>query len=268
MKRNLGLFTAAILGLCLWKAGAAGPEAGDTLVRVDALYDKAVEENYRAEGFALMKESLDICEGLLEANPSSYDLLWRSARTAVGLGETAKILKRPDWKELGASLAKKSIGWTEAAKNAEPGRVEGYFWQMKAMGLVYETKGVMAFAAMGYVSRSRKNMDACCAIDPSYMDYSPVLARALYFFTAPPLFGRDIAGALAGYTEFAAKTHWSFEPYRQYAEAARLLMSANGKEGAQSARALLLAALADPTPRPYYYELAAALLAKLDTMSR
>ncbi len=268
MERNLGLFTAAFLALCLWNAGAAGPEAGETLVGLDALYDKAVEENYRAEGFTLMKESLDTCEGLLEANPSSYALLWRSARAAIGLGETAKILKRPDWKELSASLAQKSIDWTETAKNAEPGRVEGYFWQMKAMGLVYETKGVMAFAAMGYVPRSRKDMDACCAIDPSYMDYSPVLARALYFFTAPPLFGRNIEEALAGYAEFAAKTHWSFEPYRQYAEAARLLMSAKGKEGAQSARALLLAALADPTPRPYYHEEAAALLAKLDTMPR
>ena len=268
MKRNLGLLAAAFLGLSLWGAGAAGPEAGDSLVRVDALYDKAMEKNYSAEGFALMKESLAICEGLLEANPSSYDLLWRSGRAAIGLGETAKILKRPDWKELGASLAKKGIDWTEAAKNAEPGRVEGYFWQMKAMGLVYEAKGFIAFAALGYVPRSRENMDACCAIDPSYMDYSPILARALYLFTAPPLFGRDVAGALAGYAEFAAKTRWSFEPYRQYAEAARLLMSANGKEGAQSARALLLAALADPTPRPYYYELAAALLAKLDTMSR
>jgi len=268
MKKYLITLIAVFLGLCLWGAEVAGPAGvgGDPLAQIDALYERAMSLNYSSEGFAIMKESLGRCEKLLETNPSSFELLWRSARSALELGETAKIIKNQDWKDFCGFLAQKSVAWTDAAKLAEPGRVEGYFWQMKAMGLIYETKGALSFIAQGFVPGSRKAMDACCAIDPSYMDYTPILARALYLFTAPPLFGRNVAAALADYEVFAAKTHWSFEPYRQYTEAAQLLMSVKSKNHAGSARSLLLTALADPTPRPFYHELAASLLAKLEKM--
>lgn len=270
MKRNLVALIAVFLGFCLWGAEVAGP-AGvgvNLLGEVDTLYERAMSENYRSEGFVLMRESLDRCERLLEANPSSYDLLWRSARSALELGETAKILKNPDWKDFCASLAKKSIEWTDAAKLAEPDKVEGYFWQMKALGLLYEAKGAISFIAMGFAPRSRQNMDACNTIDPSYMDSTPILAKALYLFSIPPLFGRDLDAALAYFEEFASKSHWGFEPYRQYTSAAELLMAGKKKEYIERARALLLAALADPTPRPFYNELAKSLLAKLEKMSK
>ncbi|HWR11986.1 MAG TPA: hypothetical protein VN445_09195 [Rectinemataceae bacterium] len=269
MKRNFRPLVAAFLGLCLRTVAAsdpAGPEAA--LARVDALYEFAVKENYHPAGLALMEDSLSLCKELLDADPSSYDLLWRSARSALELAETAKILRNKDWKGYCADLARQGIAWTDAAKTAEPGSVEGYFWQMKAMGLLYEAEGAIAFIAKGYASGSRQNLDACCAIDPSYLDYTPILAKALYLYSAPAFLGRDMNQALICFDEFAGKTRWTFEPYKQYPEAAELLLSTKKADRVEQARTLLLAALADPTPRPHYYDIAAALLAKLEKASR
>lgn len=270
MRRNSLALIVAFLGFSLWEAEATGPtEIGnDALEHIDALYERAMSENYRSEGLALMKESLDSCEKLLEANPSSYDLLWRSARSALELGETAIILKNPDWKDFCVFLAKKSIEWTDAAKLAEPAKVEGYFWQMKALGLLYEAKGAISLFAMGLAPKCRQNIDACNVIDPLYMDCTPILAKALYLFSLPPLLGGDLDAALAIFEEFALKSRWSFEPYRQRTSAAELLMAGKKKEYKERAKTLLLAVLADPTPRLFYGELAESLLAKLEKMPK
>lgn len=258
---------AVFLVLGLQSAAAAGSDDA-SLAPLDALYRLALEENYHSAGLALMEESLSLSKKLLESAPTDFELLWRSARSALGLAETSKILRTGDWKRCCADLARQGIAWTDAAKTAEPGRVEGYFWQMKAMGLLYETEGAMALIAKGYASGSRRNLDACCAIDPSYLDFTPILAKALYLYSAPAFLGRDMYQALICFDEFAEKSRWSFEPYRQYPEAAELLMATKKADRIEYARTLLLAALADPTPRPYYHDMAAALLAKLEKTSR
>jgi len=258
------------LGLALESASSNGAEvlAPELTQKADALYEKALSENYRPEGLDLMKKSLDLCVVLLEANPEKYELLWRCARSALQIAETAKILKNPDWKQLYVPLLKKSIDWAEAAQEIEPDRIEAYFWQMKALGLAYEAQGPIAFIAMGYAPKSRRNIDACCAIDPSYMDYTPILAHALYLFTAPPFLGKDIAKAHNCCREFMANTRWGFEPYRQLMEVAGVLISTREKECIERARSLLHAALADPTPRPFYHEAAAAMLARIEMSSK
>lgn len=238
------------------------------ILRIDMRYEEALNENYRPQGFDLMKEVLKESETCLAANPSSYELLWRCARAAIELVETARLLQMPDWKSLSVPLNKKAIEWTEQSKRLEPARVESYFWQMKAMGLVYDAEGLGPFLTRGYVSRSRQNLDKCYALDPSYLDYSPLLAKALYFFNAPPLFGKDIPKALVFFEEFEAQTTWSFEPYQQYTSAAELLMAGKTKPYLERAKALLLTVLGDPTPRPLYRDRARSLLQKIENMMR
>ncbi|MDP2792148.1 MAG: hypothetical protein Q8O15_10385 [Rectinemataceae bacterium] len=243
-----------------------GPD-NEAIQRIDGLYELAMRENYRAGGLDLMKESLDLCMKHLDANQASHELLWRCARSAVELGETSKILQTRDWKTLCASMSWRGIGWTDMAKRIAPDRVEGYFWQMKAMGLIYEAEGAVSFIAKGLAPKSRQNLDACYSIDRSYMDFTPVLAMALYLHTIPLLFGRDIAKALVYYDEYAANSHWSFESWRQYPSAAELLMSTKKPEDTAKARTLIRAALADPTPRLFYFELARSLLVKIERSS-
>ncbi len=240
----------------------------DLIAQIDGLFELAITENYRTQGLDLMKESLDLCLKRLDTKPMDYELLWRCARSAVELGETAKILQTKDWKTICSSMARKSIEWTDGAKRKSPGRVEGHFWQMKAMGLLFEAEGAVSFLTKGLAAKCRQNLDACYAIDRSYLDYTPVLAMALYLYTLPPLFGRDTNKAIEYFEEYAAFSHWSFESWRQYTCAAELLMSTRKTEDVARARGLILAALADPTPRPYYHDLARSLLAKVDRYPR
>ena len=266
MKRNGKAIIASLFGVLLCGVGAVEQKGVDeeTINRVDNEYERALRENYRPEGLLLMKESLDACTKNLDANPACYDLLWRSARSAVELGEAAKILQTRDWKKLCGSMARKGIEWTDAAKRGFPDRVEGYFWQLKAMDLIYDAEGMLSFIAMGLVPKSRQNLSACYAIDRSYMDYTPVLATALYYYKIPPVFGQDIAKALVYYEEYASLSRWSFESYRQYPDAAEMLLSTKSEKNTERARTLLLAALADPTPRPFYLERTKTLLARLE----
>jgi hypothetical protein len=267
MKKWRKAVILVMMALFRQTAEAAGTaETGsDEIEGIDLAFEIALKENYRERGLDLMRESLDACRRQLDANPASYELLWRCARSAIELGETAKILKARDWKTICSSMARKSMEWTDAAKRGSPDRVEAYFWQMKAMGLLYESEGAISFIAKGLAAKSRQNLDACYAIDRSYLDYTPVLAMALYIYSLPPFFGKDMVKALAYFEEYAADSRWSFEPWRHYPCAAELLMSTRKAEDIARARALLGLALADPTPRPFYHELSLSLLARTES---
>lgn len=248
--------------------GAAEPamaEEEGVISRIDELFARAMTENYRAEGRTLMAEDLSLCERALSADQTDYELLWRSARAAVELTECARILRAPDWKELCDALAPKALTWSEAARASAPGRVEGYFWHLQIAGIAYDADGLTAFVAKGLPAQVRRDIEACAATDPSYLDHTVLLAEALYYVNLPLLWGKDIDKALTLYRQFAARTSWGFETYRQLPRAAELLMATKRQENLAEARSLLLRALADPTPRPYYHDLAAKLLASTES---
>ncbi len=267
MMRLRGSVAVILLLLLIGEKGAAVPGTGrddEELERIDELFGRAMEENYSPEGRAIMGDSLAACEHALEASPSDYELLWRAARSAMELAESSRIQKSRDWKELCDSLLPAALTRTEAAVAIEPKRVEAYFWQLQVIGLVYDADGIASFVSRGLPAKVRRDIDACKAIDPSYMDYSIMLADAVYYYSLPLLWGRDVTKALALYKEFEAHTGWSFEPYRQYLQAANLLIGTKNPENIARARELLLRILNDPTPRPYYRDLSEKLLATVE----
>lgn len=269
MMRLRGSVVAILLLLLVGGEGAASADIkpnDETLARIDALFGQAMEENYRPEGRTTMADSLAACERALEATPSGYELLWRAVRSAMELAETARIQKSQDWKALCDSLLSVALSRAEAAVAIEPARVEAYFWQLQVIGLVYDADGIAAFIARGLAGKARRDIDACKAIDMSYMDYSIMLADAVYYYGLPLLWGRDVTKAFELYKEFEAHTGWSFEPYRQYIQAANLLIGTKNQENIAHARELLLRSLDDPTPRPYYRDLSEKLLATVENM--
>jgi len=264
------ILCAAALALALAGPAAAGPsEVGaEDLRLIDDLYAQAARENWHAEGIALMRESLERCERLLEAEPTSYELLWRSARSAIGVGETAKTLQVKDWRAQCSAMARKGLEWTEAAKRAAKDRVEGYFWQLQAIGILKDAEGVGGVIAVGAVAKSKQDLDAAYSIDRAYLDYSPVIAMSLYYFNLPPIFGQDLSKAVTYYKEYASLAQTLLDSYRQCIDLAEMLMSTGSAEYKERARELLSAALADPTPRPFYSERAKVLMEKLERSLR
>ena len=188
--------------------------------------------------------------------------------TTICSGEppAAQIQESKDWKELCGSLLPKALSRTESAIGAKPERVEAYFWQLQVISLVYDARGLAPFIAEGLAAKSRRDIEKSSAIDPGYLDYSVLLAQAMYYYNLPPLWGRDLAKALALYREFETHTTWSFEPYRQYIQAATLLIGTKKSENIAHARELLLRSLQDPVPRPYYRELSKKLLAEANAL--
>ena len=260
---------AILLLLLVGGKAVAAPGAGsedEALRRIDELFERGMQENYRPEGRAIMAESLAACERALEASSSDYELLWRAARSAMELAETARIQKSQDWKAFCDSLWPVALTRTEAAVAIEPARVEAYFWQLQVIGLVYDADGIASFVTRGLAAKAHRDIDACKAIDISYMDYSIMLADAVYYYKLPSLWGRDVPKALVLYEEFEVHTGWSFEPYRQYLQAANLLIGTKNPENIAHARELLLRSLNDPTPRQYYRDLSEKLLTVVENM--
>ena len=249
-------------------APLSGMETADigTLARIDEQFAGAMAENYRVEGRSLMADNLAACERALLAAPSDYDLLWRAARSAMELVDAAQIQESKDWKELCGSLLPKALSRTETAIGAEPERVEAYFWQLQVISLVYDAQGLAPFIAEGLAAKSRRDIEKSSAIDPGYLDYSVLLAQAMYYYRLPSFWGRDLDKAFALYREFEARTTWSFEPYRQYIQAATLLIGTKKPENIAHARELLLRSLQDPTPRSHYRGLSEKLLAEANAL--
>lgn len=256
---------AALILLSAVRAFGGGPPhpADGPIGEIDGLFEAGMRENWRAEGLALLAQSQSLCLRALERDPESYELLWRCARCAVEYAETAKILERPDWRRVCGDSGRKAIAWTDRAKKASPDRVEGHYWQLQAMGLIFESGDLFTVLVMGLAEKGRQNLEASYRIDRSYLDYTPVMARAMYYYSLPPLLGQDLPRALGCLEEFSALSGWSFEPYRKYPSAAALLLASGTDSGKARAAELLHAALADPTPRPYYRREALSLLGSI-----
>lgn len=240
----------------------ARPDAA-VLGRIDGLFDQAMRENYHSRGIDLMESCLSACEAALAESPGNYDLLWRAARAAMELAECERIQNAPDWMERSRALLPVALTRADAALTAKPTGVEAYFWELQIIGLVQEADGIPALVSRGLAPKVRRDIDACKTIDPAYLDYSILLADAVYYSSLPPLWGRDTEKALRLYGEFEVRTTWTFEPYRQYLKAAELLIATKRPENVGRARALLTRSLAMPDQRPYYRMLTEKFLAGL-----
>jgi len=235
----------------------------EAIREIDGLYESGMGGNHDANGMRRLEESLSLCRSALERDPRSYELLWRGARSAVELAETARILETSGWQGLFGDCGRMAIQWTDTAKLESPDRVEGHYWQLSAIGLIFDAGDWLAVLSQGLADKAKQDMEAAYRIDRSYLDYTPVFAMAMYWFSLPPWMGRDTHRAMAYLEEYVSLSAWRFEPYRKYPKAAALLLEV-GTEAAQArAKALLDAALSDPTPRAWYYRQARELRDRL-----
>lgn len=252
----------ALIFICLGTPEALSAQDGFSLQTVDENYERAVAENYNPVGQTLMATNLADCQSLLDRAPTEFEFLWRAARSAVALAECSKILETQDWKKQCQVMGSHALDWSESAIREAPKRIEGYFWNLRAAGLVYDAEGAIAFMSKGLPGKVRRDLDSCESIDLSYLDYVVLLARAKYYYELPALLGQDLSKARALCDRFLSLTRWSYEPYRQLPEAAEILLSSRAPQDIAEAGELLRQALADPTPRPYYYDFAVNLMKK------
>ncbi len=231
--------------------------------QIDTLYEKGVQHNYQQSGMLIIKISLDLCQKALKTYPDDYEILWRFSRSCSQYAETAVILNREDWKEIGKKWGEQGIISADKAQTIEPERVEAYFWQVVSIGKYNNAVGVWNAMKKGFLPKIQHSIKKSYEIDKTYLDYSPVWSSFLINWSLPKMFKRDDK-AYAFFKEFESNTSWSFEPYVRYPKAAEYLMSLDDKNARAGARKLLNLALSDPNPRKYYYDRAKKMIDKVE----
>jgi hypothetical protein len=230
--------------------------------RIDRLQERATEENYKASGLDLFKESLDLCLTCMGERPDDYEVLWRCARGAHQYAETARNLEIDGWEGICKEWGKKGMEMAEKAQGIEPGRVEGYFWEAACVGIYSDGTGVMTAVREGFYRRSKTAMAKAYELDKSYNDYDPVFGSAMFWIALPfPL--KNKKKALEYYREFEKSTTWTVRPYLRRLYGADLLMQVKPKGYKEEAKALLEQALQAPHLQKYYRDWAEELQAKL-----
>ena len=109
-----------------------GPE--NDIERIDTLHERGTEENYNVSGLSLLKASLELCLACMEEKPKEYEILWRCSRAAHQYAETCRNLLAEGWEMTCKDWGKRGMEIAEEAQGIEPDRVEGYFWQVPALG--------------------------------------------------------------------------------------------------------------------------------------
>ncbi len=240
----------------------ASADSDKEIEGIDRLLERATEENYKASGLDLFKESLDLCLACMRERPDDYEVVWRCARSAHQYAETARNLLVEGWEGICREWGKKGMEMAEKAQGIEPGRVEGYFWEAACVGVYSDGTGVMTAVKEGFYKRSKNAMVKAYEVDKSYNDYDPVFGSAMFWIALPfPL--KSKKKALEYYREFEQSTSWTVRPYMRRLYAADLLMQVKPKGYKEEAKALLDQALQAPHMQKYYSDWAEELQARL-----
>lgn len=234
----------------------------ELIKQIDTLFENGLKENYKASGMTTLKQSLDLCLESKEKFADDYDILWRTARSAVEYAEVSKTLQIEGWKKNCRQYGKMGMNIAEEAQKIDPNRVEAYWWQVKSIGKYADGAGIVTAIKEGFYGKSKNSMGKAYEIEKSYCDYGPVHAHCMFYHTLPwPM--KDKKKALKYYEEFAANTKWTFDPYIEYQITAEFLMTLKGEEYQKEARRLLEIAISDYPHYEYYHDRAKKLLKKM-----
>jgi predicted Zn-dependent protease len=183
---------AAAFLLCALCAGRLAAASPDALVQgLDALHAHRDDPGM----------SRTLADKLASASPADrddFEVLWRTARLKVWLGEVATdpAAKRTLGADA-AALARKALA-------LRPQRVEGHYYTALGVGIYCLGVGVIKILREGRDREFTEELDRALAIDPYFNAGGPLLAKGRYFFELPwPM--RDVKKAIDYYRRVLAR---------------------------------------------------------------
>jgi tetratricopeptide (TPR) repeat protein len=231
MTRTL-LFTGTLwllMGAPLAVLAAAG--ANDTLATLDRLY----AGRGQADIDARLKVAFDQA---LQVDSGNYEVLWRAARYWQWVGDTSpgEAVKK--------QAGKKAWDLGLAAVQKDPNRIEGHFYVALGIGVYSQGVGILAALTEGLESKFVEHVDKAIALDPTFSNGGPNLAKGRFHFLLPwPK--RDLEKA-EKHLQQSLKTNP--EGLRAQLYLAEVLHKKGDKAGAKHSLELTLAAPPDYDP--------------------
>jgi predicted Zn-dependent protease len=178
-----------VLCLLALSCPALGARADGKLQQADALYNRYRQSDDQAP----LKEAATLLDGLQQAEPDNYDVLWRRGRVYYSLGDDAKANSEK------LRLFDQAIQSAKHATDVKPGGVEGHYWLGVGDGGYGEAKGM--FKALSMTKNIRTEMEAVIRIDPAYENGGAYLVLGRMDFELPGVMGGSKKRAIQEYED-------------------------------------------------------------------
>ena len=235
----------------------------ELLQQIDELIAQSEAECHLESGVEHAKKSLDLVLEALQTDPQNYELLWRASCSAGLYAENIYGMEVSGWETICKEWGKRGIDFAEQAKQANPERVEAYFWQSFCIGQYAEVTGVLTALKENFMGMMAKNLKRALEIDKFYNDSAPLMVNAMYYHTLPKIAGGDAKKAMAYFREFDEHTTWTVAKVKNRMVSAQFLMRQKDRSFLPRARQLLEEAVVMPDVQPRYRKEIDALLQKL-----
>jgi hypothetical protein len=127
-----------------------------------------------------MEVDLELLKKAEKVAPTDYEFLWRMARHYYWLADDPSISN-----EEKARLGKLTWEWSDRATQANPARVEGWFYGSAGVGMYSLGISIVKALLDGMESKYTERLEKAQAADPSYYGYGANVSWGRYYFELP-----------------------------------------------------------------------------------
>jgi len=224
--------------------------AADNIAEADKLFNQGGLENY--------KQTIELLEKELSANPDSYEANWKCARAYREYGNDAKKKKVEGWKKICAEYGKKGMQYALKAIELNPDRPDGHYYYGLNVGIYSDGVSIFTALSEGLKDKTQSSFEKTYEIDKTYKEAGPMLSLGRFWAVLPwPMRDRD--KSLQFYREYQATKYFA-DNLEAHFYIGELLYQIGGKENKAEAKGLLEKAA--QSEDPYFADQAKDLLGK------
>jgi len=154
-------------------AAPASPELAALLAEIDANWVIRDQPGKMDLDLALLEKARKVA-------PEDYEVLWRLARHYYWLADDPSISN-----EEKARLGKLTWDWSDKANQANPARVEGWFYGSAGVGMYSLGISIVRALLDGMESKYLDRLKKSQAADPSYYGYGGDVSWGRYYYEVP-----------------------------------------------------------------------------------
>jgi len=153
--------------------------AEDFITQGNALFDKSATsyENYKLSGNMFVKA--------LEADPSSYEAVWKASRSYGLYAYESKKKNTSTWKDDCKVYGKHGMKYGEKAIQLNADGVEGNYWYGVAVSDYADGVSIVAAIKEGLAEKTKNSFEKVYQINKMYDDGGTMKALGRYYFIMP-----------------------------------------------------------------------------------
>ncbi len=231
MKKMLIFLLLAILPICA--------NAQDLQSAIDAAQANYTEARLNNDLNA-MRKSVEEFEALNQQYPNEFEVMWRLSRTGGKYAQMAKEQQIEGWKDICHKYGKQGIVLGGKAREINPNRAEGYFYEAWNVGLYSDSVSIITAIKEGLKHTAQNGFEKAYEIDKSWNNGAPLMALGHFWQVLSwPL--KDNKAALKYFEEYEKLGFLETSPEREMAKLyySELLLELKGDEHKAKAKQML-----------------------------